>query len=177
MTEPKKGPAEKRAVARAGAAEKRSKVRDAAAEERAAAGLDGALSRFATRIEASNKALASAMTQSLDFLREVLRDDQRTRRFWRSLLILALVLNFGLLGALGYNAVEGAKARSKLLDDNRQQEQTLQILKDATGPEAQAKGQAQLLEAFKQIDCNNQRAIQRAMLQLGHEYPLTEVCR
>lgn len=175
---------EKRAVARAAGAEKRSQTRDEAAEKRASVGLNAALERFAERIQASNNALAASIADSLAFLKEVLRDDQRNRRFWRWLLIFGMVLNFGLLGALGYNAVEGAKARAKLVDRSAEQgellkkvDRSLAILENATGPEAQAKASASLGEAFVAIDCNNQRAIQRAMQNLNAPYELTENCQ
>lgn len=166
MTEPKKGPVEKRADARS-----------AAHEKRAAEGLHQSLKEFAHQIERSNAGMVQVLENSLAFLQRVLKDDQKNRRFWRWVLICGMVLNFGLLGALGYNAIEGAKARTRLIANDTTQQETLEILKGATGPEAQAKAAAGLLEAFKQIDCNNQRAIQRAMHNLNAPYELTPECR
>lgn len=184
MTEAKKGPAEKRAVARSRSAEKRATAREQDAEERAETSLNAALRRFADRIEASNAVLSEAMQNSLAFLKDVLHDDQKNRRFWRWVLIFGLVLNFGILGALGYNAIEGARARAKLVDRSAEQgellkkvDATLSIVQSVTGPAAQKKQAESLGAAFASIDCNNQHAIQRAMTQLGYEYPLTGGCK
>lgn len=157
--------------------EKRAAARSTAATKKTADGLNAALDRFAGRIESSNAGLSTAMQESQAFLGEVLTDDQRNRRFWRWILILGMVLNFGLLGALGFNAIEGAKARTKLIDNDAKQEETLRIVQDATSPERQAEGQQQFARALEAVDCNNQRAIQRAMTNLGAPYELTENCQ
>lgn len=177
MTEAKKGPAEKRAITRASSAEKRGTARDADAEARAAKGLNAALDRFADRIQASNAALEQTMRDSLAFLKDVLHDDQKNRRFWRWVLIGGMVLNFGILGALGYNAVNGAKARSKLLEQNRVAQETLKKVDAATNEAAQKKQAAGLALFLRTVKCDNQRNIQRAMTNLGAPYELDKECQ
>lgn len=164
--------------------EKRAATRSATATKKAADGVNGALSRFTDRIESSNAVLSEAMQNSLAFLKDVLHDDQKNRRFWRWVLIAGMVLNFGLLGALGYNAIEGAKARAKLVDRSAEQgellkkvSQTLSLVESVTGPEAQARQGAGLSAALHSVNCDNQRNIARAMQSLGSPYELTEDCK
>lgn len=152
-------------------------ARSKASEKRSAEGVNSALEKFASRVEASNLALSNAMQNSLAFLQEVLHDDQRNRRFWRWVIIVGLVVNFGFLGALSYNAVQGAKARDHLLEQNRVAQQTLEKVDAATSPAREAEGQRQLAVALHNINCDNQRNIQRAMAQLGNPYELTEDCK
>lgn len=166
-------------------AEKRATPRTAVAEKAGAANVNGALGRFADRIEKSNAGLAQIMQDSLEFLGRVLKDDQGNRRFWRWLLILAMVLNFGFLGALGYNAIEGARARAKLVDRSAEQgellrkvSQTLAIVESVTGPDAQKRQATGTSAVLLKANCDNQRNIARAMVQLGHpDYQLTEECQ
>lgn len=137
------------------------------------------------RLEAAAVHANQGVVDALDFLRDLLRDDQKNRRFWRWLLIFGLVLNFALLGALGYNAVEGARARAKLVDRSAEQgellqkvDKTLTIVESVTGPKAQAKQADSLALFLRTVKCDNQRNIDAAMEQLGHpEYELTEDCR
>lgn len=131
------------------------------------------VARAVKSLDASNLGVEKALKYVGDGLTEM----QRVRRRDRAMTLLIAFVVLVLLGGLALNAYEGRQARHKLVDQSETQTQTLKILKDATGPEAQKKAANDLLDAFKQIDCNNQRAIQRAMAQLGHDYPLTEACQ
>ena len=137
--------------------------------KKTAAQRDSDVARAVKSLDASNVGVEKALTYVGDGLIGI----QRGRRRERVVMLLIALMVVGLC----WNAYEGRQARHKLVDQSQTQTETLRILKDATGPAAQAKAQKSLGEAFRQIDCNNQRAIARAMTQLGYDYQLTESCR
>lgn len=134
---------------------------------------DQEVARAIKSLDKSNVGVEEALKYVGDGLKAIQASRRRDvrRTFAVAFVVLAILIG------LAINAYEGRQARHKLVDQSDTQTQTLQIVKRATSPKRQAQGQKQLAEALRNINCDNQRNIQRAMLALGTPYELTEECK